>query len=150
MNKKYNLDYGLTWLSIIAVSAGVLIAWGLYVLPIDYPFRPLFLFVTAPAILLVFVNIHAVPKDNPNAFWACVNNMLILLAGANIPMFVDDFFEITMKGDNYLSDALIKIINYGIIAVGTCWIAVGTCWAVAINIRLIRRHKMPEEKQNMQ
>lgn len=113
MSKKLNLNYGLAVFSIFAIIAGLLIAWGLYYAGFDYPYKPLFIFIAAPAALLIFLNMQILNGDLRN-FWSGVLNMMVLLAGVAHPIVIEYFLKITMEGSSYFYQDTLETLNKNI------------------------------------
>lgn len=110
MSKKINLNYGLAVFSIFAIIAGLLIAWGLYYAGFDYPYKPLFIFIAAPAALLIFLNMQILNGDLRN-FWSGVINMMILLAGVALPIVIEYFLKVTMTDSSYFYQGSLETLN---------------------------------------
>ncbi|HHG8878284.1 hypothetical protein D3H66_19555 [Citrobacter portucalensis] len=110
MSKKLNLNYGLAVFSIFAIIAGLLIAWGLYFVGFDYPYKPQFIFIAAPAALLIFLNMQILNGDLRN-FWSGVLNMMVLLAGVTLPIVIEYFLKVTMADSSYFYQDTLKTLN---------------------------------------
>lgn len=113
MSKKLNLNSGLAVFSIFAIIAGLLIAWGLYYAGFDYPYKPLFIFIAAPAALLIFLNMQILNGDLRN-FWSGVLNMMVLLAGVALPIVIEYFLKITMEDSSYFYQDSLETLNKNI------------------------------------
>ncbi|HCB1716971.1 TPA: hypothetical protein MYP99_005172 [Citrobacter freundii] len=113
MSKKLNLNYGLAVFSIFAIIGGLLIAWGLYYAGFDYPYKPLFIFIAAPAALLIFLNMQILNGDLRN-FWSGVLNMMVLLAGVALPIVIEYFLKITMEDSSYFYQDTLETLNKNI------------------------------------
>ncbi|HED4020353.1 hypothetical protein SJ093_18240 [Citrobacter freundii] len=113
MSKKLNLNSGLAVFSIFAIIAGLLIAWGLYYAGFDYPYKPLFIFIAAPAALLIFLNMQILNGDLRN-FWSGVLNMMVLLAGVALPIVIEYFLKITMEDSSYFYQDTLETLNKNI------------------------------------
>lgn len=110
MSEKLSLNYGLAVFSIFAIFAGLLIAWGLYFAGFDYPYKPLFIFIAAPAAFLIFLNMQILNGESRN-LWDGVMNMMILLAGVTLPIVIEYFLKVTMTDSSYVYQDSLKTLN---------------------------------------
>ncbi|EOF2948607.1 hypothetical protein ACKVCI_004224 [Citrobacter freundii] len=146
MSKKLNFNYGQAVLSIFAIIAGLLIAWGLYYAGFDYPYKPQFIFIAAPAALLIFLNMRILNGDLRN-FWSGVLNMMVLLAGVAFPIVIEYFLRVTMADSSYFYQDALKTLNKNI---HYALVIYAAYLAVIKNISLIIRRGTEVEMKDIQ
>lgn len=83
--------------TVMLILVSEVVALALYLLPVDYPIKPYFLFAAAPGVMLILINLRLM-RGNRNVLMWSITNAIIIAAGANFPIVIETFKEIGPSG----------------------------------------------------